>query len=445
MMFYSGRLVFCLLSPPAVFSEGFRQSWRISRVPSNPEELLVVSQFYWPEPIGIAPYAHDLAEWFSERGTKVTVLTARPNYPDYRVFKGYERGQQDESVVNQIRIHRVPTRPPEGGGTLRRLFHEGWLLTGSIWCLLTGSISRHRRVVSFSPSILFVLTGYLARRRGGVHVAVVHDIQSGLASSLGMVRTSALGHLMRILERITLNHADQVVVLTSQMKERLEFQGVGSPIDVIPLWVDTDQIFPIARAPDAAPTVIYSGNLGHKQGLGQILAMAEILLVNRPSIKIIIRGQGSQAKKLREETRKRQLLNVELRSLVPANELNRVLSEADIHLVPQISSGADFAIPSKIYSIMASGRPFICTAEPGSTLWLLQKETKAFLCSPPNDPGALADAVSRMINSPEQRAEMAVRGRAYVEEHLGRNTILPRFVAWLGSERCDRSEHQKDS
>src|SRR3546814_4910081 len=83
-----------------------------------------------------------------------------------------------------------------------------------------------------------VLLGIAATRRGGRHVALVHDIQSGLAGGLGMVRNGLLLRVMRFCERLVLNRTDLVVVLTAAMRARMRALGVRVPIEVLPIWVD---------------------------------------------------------------------------------------------------------------------------------------------------------------------------------------------------------------
>src|SRR5262249_37387824 len=157
-----------------------------------------------------------------------------------------------------------------------------------------------------------------------------------------------------------------VVVLSPEMKEQLRRIGVTVPIDVVPLWVDTEQIQPVEPVLQPTVKVLYSGNLGRKQGLGQVVAMAEQLARCRPEIEIILRGNGNQAAEISAEVSRRRLANVRLAALQPNEPLATALAIGDIHLVPQNPQAACFAVPSKVFNIMAVGRPFVATALPGS-------------------------------------------------------------------------------
>lgn len=396
------------------------------------DEILILSQFYWPEEIGSAPYMTDLAEWLVQRGHRVTVVTARPHYPEYRVAAGFENGRHDDSLVRGVTVRRVPTLAGFGGGAAARIVLEGTLFLRLMWRIILGRVPRGRKVISVCPSVLVVLAASFARRRGGTMVALVHDIQSGLAAGLGMVGGGLLPRVMRVVERLALRRADVVLPLSANMCSALARLGVDGRMESLPVWVDTKKVFPLPPPPDAEPTVAYMGNLGRKQGLEQVLDCAEILLGRRPGLRIVMRGAGSQAGALRNAAGRRGLANVRFEALVPREKLNEGLGAAHVHVVPQAPAGADFAVPSKAFSIMAAGRPFVATASPGTPLWALERETGAFACAPPGDPAALASELLRLIDAPDLRREMGARGRAFVEARVARDVVLGRLAGLLG-------------
>jgi colanic acid biosynthesis glycosyl transferase WcaI len=398
---------------------------------AQPSHVLILSQQFYPTLIGSAVYVTDLARWLAADGLDVHVVCERPFYPDYQVAEGFARGERDCERRQGITVRRMPTVVPRSAGALARLRNELAYLCAVGLRLARGHIPRAATVVSVTPSIFAVLAGRLARARGGRHVAVVHDIQSGLASGLGMLASRRVVAALRCIERWALNGADHIIVLTDAMQAALRAQGITRPITVLPLWVDTGQIRSLPRPPGSPVTVQYSGNLGRKQGWETVLAMAADLQARRPEVRLLIRGGGSQAAVLADAVRRRGLHAVALEPLLPPERLAEGLAEGDVHLVPQEPEGADFAVPSKIYPIMAAGRPFVCTAVPGSPLARIAAEAGAALCVPPGDPPALADAVIRLIDDPALCAAMGARGRAYVESIADRDQVLSRYRALL--------------
>ena len=397
---------------------------------SEPSPILFVTRYFWPELIGSAPFTSDIAEWLAKEGRQITVLSGLPHYPGTTVFPAYQGGRLQHETIGNVVVERVCSGPPRHGSALARILNEAGFLMRGLGALASGRVKRHSVVLALCPSILCVALALAARQRGGSAIAIVHDIQSGLAEQLGM-NGGRLARLMRWVERVTLDRVDLVVVLSQEMKDQLRRIGVTAPIDVVPLWVDTDEIQPVEPSTRAAVRVLYSGNLGRKQGLSQVVAMAEQLALRRPEIEIVLRGNGNQAQELVAEIEKRQLDNVRLAELQPNEALATALSAGDIHLVPQNPQAAAFAVPSKVYNIMAVGRPFVATALPGSTLWRLQKQSGAFLCVPPDEPLTFADAVLKLADDPQLRRELGRRGREFVEQHYAKPLILSAFSSRL--------------
>jgi colanic acid biosynthesis glycosyl transferase WcaI len=396
-----------------------------------PLQALFVTQYYRPELIGSGPFCGDLAEWLNQHGYRVTVLSGQPHYPFGQTFPGYAAEGPQREVINGVRVERLRTLLPKKSSALSRIVSDLSFVVSGIGALLGRRVGRASLVVSLCPSILSVGLGMIARRRGGRHIAVVHDIQSGLARSLGMVGSSAFVRLMRWCEKFVLNRVDLVAVLTEEMGQQLRAIGIHTPIEVIPIWVDTGRIWPVNALREGPVKILYSGNLGKKQGLGQVIALAEELQRERPDIEVIVRGNGNQAGALRAEIDKRKLTNIRLTELLPPEHLSQGLAEGDIHLVPQDPEGAEFAVPSKIFSVMAAGRPFIATARPGSPLSRLQQRSGAFLCAPPNDPSAFAQAVLRLADDAACRAELGARGRQFVEQNCSKAKVLGEFTTLI--------------
>jgi colanic acid biosynthesis glycosyl transferase WcaI len=392
--------------------------------------ILFVTRYFWPELIGSAPFTSDIAQWLAQRGRPTTVLSGLPHYPTDQVFPAYRDGRCRRESVGDVAVERLRVGPPRKPSASARILNELEFLLRGLVGLATGRVERHSVVLVLCPSILSVALALAARRRNGVCIALVHDIQSGLAERLALSGRWLAG-LMRITERFLLSRTDHVVVLSPEMKEQLRRIGVTSPIDIIPLWVDTDRFQPEAPRPRNEIRVLYSGNLGLKQGLGQVVAMARELALHRPDIEIVLRGNGNRIRELDAEIRARRLGNVRLSELRPHEELGAALAAGDIHLVPQNPDAAAFAVPSKVFNIMAIGRPFVATALPGSTLWQLQRQSGAFLCVPPNEPWAFAEAVMRLADDEQLRHGLGRRGRAFVEEHYAMPRVLDAFANHL--------------
>jgi colanic acid biosynthesis glycosyl transferase WcaI len=392
--------------------------------PAAAEPILIVTRHYAPEPTGSAPVIAEMAEWLARSGRAVEVLTVRPSYPERRITQGYERGQRDRAAENGVQVRRLPAAPPPSDRLLARALPELRFFFDLVTGGIAGRFQRRETVISLCPSI-FTVTGALGLvQRGGRHTAVVHDIPSGLGAALGLGQASAMTRLLRAIEAWSLNRVDQVVTLSDGMADQLRAIGVRRPITVLPPHVDTVRIQPQARPDDAPPTVMYSGNLGRKQGLDQLVELAKVLRARAPHVRVLIRGQGAGKVALRARLDEERLDAVQLEPLAPVEALSASLAEGDVHLVPQLGAGADFAVPSKIFAIMAAGRPLVATAECGSPLDRLARRSGAFVCTPLDDAEAFAEAVLALLEDPERRRAMAAAGRVYVEANASTEVCM---------------------
>jgi glycosyltransferase involved in cell wall biosynthesis len=399
------------------------------------EAVLLVTQFYRPEILGSAPFCADIAEWLAGQGSDVTVLTAFPHYPEPDQFDRGRYAAQER--LKGVAVERLKSWIPAGRSARQRIAAEVSFLLLGLWAIVSGRIPRHPIVVALCPSIFSVAIGWVARRRGGRLVAVVHDIQSGLAKGLGLVGNAALQRAMLSCERAVLNRADAIVVLSREMKLELRRIGVVRPIQIVPIWVDTEAVKPAPERTDRPPRLLYSGNLGRKQGLDQLIAMAQELEKSRPDIEIIFRGGGGERSAIQAQVAALGLQNIHFDELLASENFGEGLADGDIHLVPQDPATASFAVPSKVYSIMSAGRPFVATANPGSPLWRLRRESRAFVAVPANDRSGLARTVLRMLNDSQFRAALGRRGRRFVEEQCARPKVLSRLsdLLWTANER----------
>lgn len=386
-------------------------------------DILILSNYYHPEPTGSAPPISDLSFWLAEHGAAARVLTARPSYPLGRVFDGYRRGEKDGETLRGVGVQRLASFVPARRGMAGRLAGELSFACAAIAARIFGRTRPAQYVICVCPSTFAVAAAPLLRRRGGRVLCIVHDIQSGLASALGFGLGRAAVGALKALEAWSLNRCDVVVALSDEMAQALRELGVRRPLLVIPPQVDVSEITPQPEPEGRPPLLLYSGNLGRKQGLDQVLDLADELLRRGSGAQILIRGEGSERPALEALAADRRLTNVRFADLARREDLSAALAEGLVHLAPQNPDGASFAVPSKIFSIMAARRCFIATARPSSPLWRIAEQSGAGLCTAPYDAAAFADAVEALISSPERRGRMGEAGRRFVEQEVDRQVV----------------------
>jgi len=224
------------------------------------------------------------------------------------------------------------------------------------------------------------------------------------------------------------------------MVERALAKGVAEDRAVLfPNWVDVDAIYPIdpaergrngirreiaAQVPeiDSKVVLLYSGNMGAKQGLELFAPLAE-KFAKDSRVHFIFCGDGAFRPQL--ELLLAGRANVTLLPLQPLERLNDLLNAADIHLLPQRAGAADLVMPSRLTGMLASGRPVVATAAPGTQV--AQVVEGCGLAVRAEDPAALYAAVLQLVEDRELRLRLGRAAREYAVEHLGRDHVLHRF------------------
>ena len=400
-------------------------------------KIAYISPYFWPENIGSAPYCTDLCTWLAEKGHELRVIAFRPHYPNAGQFAAWQGGARDRETYNGAEIVRIKTRGRDGGGFRERLASDLAFLGGVLRYGTGRGLGDTDVIVAYVPSCLSLFgAAVLAWRTGAPVIGVVHDIESGLAAALGIAKRGILLRAMRIVERAAFSRAARMIVLTEGMAAELREIGYPKPITVLPIW--SGSLPEKDPSPSAPPVIGYSGNFGKKQNLDQILPLIGMLNERRPEVRVVLRGDGSERRRIEASIGGMGVTNTEFLPLVPPEQVCESLQSIDLHLVPQAMNVARYALPSKLFTIMAAGRPFVCVAEEGSPLDHLARTSGAGLCVYPNDDEALFEAVDRLLSDRQLMCEMGRRGRTFVSTHMDRATILKSYEELILSAAATR-------
>ena len=398
--------------------------------------ILIYAINYAPELTGIGKYVGEMATWLAKRGYRVTVVTAMPYYPDWRIQDAYRGRLWHTEQRGGVRVYRCPLYVPKEVTPTGRILHEISFIFGifPVW-LLTLFQKKHDFVFCVSPPFhLGLLPLAYVRLRGSVLVSHIQDLQVDAARELGMIQNKAVLRMMYSTERFILRHSTMVSTISEGMAAKIESKGVpASRIFLFPNWVDLSAIYPLPKkrslraelniGPEKQ-VVLYAGNMGEKQGLEMMVEVA-YSFVSRPEVLFVIVGSGGERKKLEEMVRMAQLPNVMFLPTQPIEKFSALLAIADVHLVLQKSSAADLVMPSKLAGILAAGGVVVVTAQPSTSLHELVANRSLGIVVDPESVPALRQGIE--LGLAADREALGKRARAYAEKHLGRETILQAF------------------
>jgi colanic acid biosynthesis glycosyl transferase WcaI len=173
--------------------------------------------------------------------------------------------------------------------------------------------------------------------------------------------------------------------------------------------------------PDAHKIVLYSGNMGVKQGLDIIIEAADIM--KHEKVTFLMCGTGADCLRLKKISK--ELTNIIWIDLQPLEHLNELLSSADIHLLPQLPGAADLLMPSKLNGMLSSGRPIIAAAEKNTQIEKVVRNCGIVV--PPNNSEAFSKAILLLINDTSLSLKLGLAAREYAEIWLEHDAIMKRF------------------
>lgn len=300
-----------------------------------------------------------LADALAARGARVTLLCG-PRQPG--------AGTRTRPLPAGVDVQRV--RAPQLSKSRHLLRALGYLALYPAFLL---ALLRHRRadviVLMSDPPLLVALAPLL---RVFLRMPVVHwaqDLYPEAAVALQVIPPG--GWLARVctwLSNRGLFQCARVVAIGECMRERLVRRGIPRPrVEVLPNWATPGlaedrrdgSTFRAGQGWGDDFVVMYSGNLGLVHDFAGVLEAARLLQAENAPVRFVFVGGGGRRSGLEMEVRERALRNVQFLPFQPEEDLPEVLRAADLHLVTLLPALAGLVIPSKLYNILAAGRPVL--------------------------------------------------------------------------------------
>lgn len=414
--------------------------------------ILIYGLNYSPELTGIGKYTGEMAAWLASRGHEVRVVTAPPYYPawsireDYR-GKLYRTENAGKQKLSEPVVYRTPLYVPERPTGLKRVAHLCSFMLGSLPVMLRQCFWKPDVVFTVEPTFFGAPVALLvAAATGAVSWLHIQDFEVDAAFDLGLLPARGPVQALALnLERLFTRAFTRVSSISQKMVERAVSKGVVESCTILfPNWVDIDAVHP--RGPDTPNpfrtelnlqdkhVLLYSGNMGAKQGLESLAPLATSF-ERDPRVHFLFCGDGAFRPTL--ESLVKDHTNVTLLPLQPPERLNDLLNAADIHLLPQRAGAADLVMPSKLTGMLSSGRPVIATADPDTQVGqIISGGASGAVCGlvvPAEDGAGLHTAVQQLIEDPSLRRRLGANARHYAVQHLGKQQVLEQFERALQS------------
>ncbi|WP_144637723.1 glycosyltransferase WbuB [Bordetella genomosp. 13] len=402
-------------------------------------KILIYGLNFAPELTGIGKYTGEMAAWLAARGHEVTAIAAPPYYPQYRVHPGHRAWRYAAHLWQGVKVWRSPLWVPARPGGAKRLVHLATYALSSLPLLLYCAARRPDVIIVVEPPLFCAPAAVLGARLCGARAWLhIQDYEVDAAFELGLLKGRALRGLADTAERWLMRRFDRVSTISRRMLGRARDKGVDAErLVLFPNWIDVTAAIEGAtrvdfRAdlgiPRDAVVAMYAGNMGGKQGL-QTLADVALLLRRVPEVHFVFCGEGPERSAL--HARCAGLAHVHFLPLQAARRLPALLATADVHLLPQRAGAADLVMPSKLTGMLASGRPVICAAAPGTELAAVVRHCGKVV--KPESAFAMARALLRLARAPQQRAALGAEARHHAQSQLHVEMVLGQFERELAA------------
>jgi colanic acid biosynthesis glycosyl transferase WcaI len=400
--------------------------------------ITVICPHFAPDVAPTGEVMTSIANELVDRGHRLHVVTSLPWYRSHAVDPGWEGSMVRHEDTEWGRITRLHPFPTDKSDIPARALAFGGFTVEAVVAAAMGR--GHTDVVlAMSPPLTLGLAGWaVAKARRVPFVFNIQDVFPDVAIELGAISDRRVIAGAYWLERISYLGADAVTVLSDDLRanvaDKISGRRGGDPakVRVIPNFIDTQWIRPADRMNDYRrefdlgdrTVVMYAGNVGMSQSLDLVIDAA-VAFSHDPSVVFVINGGGAARDGL--VARARGLTNVRFVDMQPKDRLPEVLAAGDVHVVPLKRGLARSSVPSKLYSILAAGRPVLASVDPGTEVARTIERAEAGAAVDPDDAEQFTKALRRLLESPDDLARMGRSGRSFVEQWASPSAVAAAY------------------
>lgn len=407
------------------------------------KRILLIGHNFAPEPTGIGKYSGEMMEWLSKKGNDCTVVTTYPYYPHWKIQPPYKNGWYKKEFVSfpdydeKLIVYRCPLYVPQTLSGIKRILHDFSFLFSMFFAVLKLILfdKKFDCIITVAPAFhLAYLSIFYRMIRGGKIIYHIQDLQIEAAQESKLLKGNRLFNLLYKAEKAILKKCDVVSTISQGMIERIQLK-IDRKVVLFPNWVETSVFFPVNDKrklrknwgyDDDQFICLYSGSIGEKQGLENIIYAAESLKNNEKKIQFVICGTGPYKKKLQDLVVKKELKNVSFLPLQDKKHFNDFLNMADLHLIVQRAYIGDLVMPSKLSTILSTGGVSLVTAEKNTSLQKLVEKFNVGYIVEQDDHAKLTENILRVSNI--DHTEKRANARKYAMQYLNIDNVMNQFM-----------------
>ena len=404
-------------------------------------KILVIEQHFYPEVAATGQLLLDLCEDLVKAGYQVKVITGNP------------------TEIYQKKID-IPRRENYQGIEIVRLKNTAlnkYNMAGRVINYLTFHLSIFFHIIfSQRPDLVLVLSNPPFISFHGLILKVfkkckiiynVQDLFPDLAVELGKLRNKPFIFVLKTLSKHIIRKMDKVIVVGEYMERKVKeevLKSVGRVADhvvTIHNWADGEKIKVISMVGaednylkrewslEGKFVVLYSGNIGYLHEFDTIIKAAEdIQNKGYKDIVFVFIGEGIKKEYIRKKAEEKGLNNILFFPYQARDKLTYSLGIADVSLVSLDDGFEGMVVPSKIYGILASGRPMIGIVGRESEITEIIREGNCGRVAKIDDWEGLSKIIIEYYKNPQKCKEDGMNGRRYFEENFDRKIATKKYI-----------------
>lgn len=423
---------FLLLSVKDVFT------WK-KYVDSDKKNLLIYAHYYYPDVASTGQILTELAEGLKDT-FHTTVICTVPSYTG-KISQYYRKHQYYFENINGVNVLRIRVPEFRKNFTLSRLYNITAYFLSAI--AATFRVERQDYVFTISqPPVLGGMLGVIGKRiKKAKLIYNIQDFNPEQVQAVDFSHNKLVLGTMMMLDKYSCRQAQKVIVVGRDMIETLHKRFDPLPTYAyINNWIDEKEILPLPRDDERVMAfkqqyglqnkfvIMYSGNIGLYYDLLNIVKVIE-KFQDKAEVVFAFIGEGSVLDELRDYQEKHRLSNMVFIPYQDKNKLIYSLNAGDVHFVVNAKGIKGVSVPSKLYGVMAAGKPVLGILEEGSEARLIVEEAGCGISVAPGDYEAIEHLIETFIewkDSP-RLAEMGERGRDYLVNYLTKDVSIKKY------------------
>jgi colanic acid biosynthesis glycosyl transferase WcaI len=396
--------------------------------------IWLLSELYYPEVTSTGHVMTEIAEGLAD-GNVVGAICAQPTYSLRGVrapTREHRRGVDIQRCwSSRLDKNRLPLR----------IINACTIAVTMAWRAAASVRNGDTMLVVTNPPILPLIAALVARLRRARLVLLIHDVYPDVIVATRLAGARAIPvRVLRSLMGWLYARADNIVVVGRDMAEVIGRQAdVGERIVVIPNWAELDRVVPTAREDNQLLSdlglqekfvVQYAGNLGRPNDVG-VLVECAALLRDDHRFHLMVIGAGVRLPELQRGVAALGLGNVTILGPLPRDRQVEFLNACDVAVHTFVPGMFGLGVPSRMYNVMAAGKPLVAVVDPGSEPARVVEEHGTGWVVMPGDAEGLAEAVREAMDDREALSSMGRRARAVAESDFNRDVVMCQFRAVL--------------